>query len=752
MSDGDDILESTRDRVFPTAFSDALSERYLAYALSTITSRSLPDVRDGMKPVHRRILYAMRQMRLDPELGFKKSARVVGDVMGKFHPHGDAAIYDAMVRLAQEFAMRYRLVDGQGNFGNIDGDNPAAMRYTEARMTRVAQLLLDGIDEDTVDFRPTYDGESEEPCLLPAGFPNLLANGAQGIAVGMATSIPPHNVRELADAALYLIKTPNARVDTLLTFVHGPDFPTGGLNVEPAESIREAYATGRGGFRIRANWKEESAENPGEPRTKKSEKFLIVITEIPYQVGKSKLIERMAEMLQERKFPYLADIRDESADDVRIVLEPRTTRVEGKIIMESLFKVTDLEVRVPINLNVLDAEGRPGVMSLSDALKAWLAHRREVLVRRSRFRLGKIESRLEILKGYLVAYLNIDEVIAIIRTSDKPMETLMERFGLTQNQANAILDMRLRSLRKLEQVAIEQEENALVGEQKELEGLVGSEDAQWKRITQEVTALKEDFKHEERRTIRGEIPQDITVESFEVLVEHEPLTIICSKKGWVRALKGHYKLDTEVKYKEGDGPAFMFHAMSNDKIIIFGQNGRCYTVEAGELPSGRGDGEPVTLMINLPVDFGIVSMFKATDKNLIVAATSGHGFIVSGESLVVRQKKGRQVLRLTDGAKAAVCRIAEGDMVACVAENRKMVVFSVDDLPQMTSGKGVRMQRYPNNGQLSDVTVYHADKGLSWHQPGGRTRTHRDMSLWLGKRGAVGRLPPSGFPRPAKFT
>ncbi|MEC7094541.1 MAG: DNA topoisomerase IV subunit A, partial [Pseudomonadota bacterium] len=548
---GDGVKIDDGRRIVDTAFSEALSERYLAYALSTITSRSLPDVRDGLKPVHRRLLYAMRQLRLDPDQGFKKSARVVGDVMGKFHPHGDAAIYDAMVRLAQEFAMRYRLVDGQGNFGNIDGDNAAAMRYTEARMTDVAQRLLDGIDEDTVDFRATYDGESEEPVLLPAGIPNLLANGAQGIAVGMATSIPPHNIVELADAALHLIKHPNASVDTLLQFVKGPDFPTGGILVEPAETIREAYATGRGGFRVRARWSVEK---------EKGGAWQIAVTEIPYQVQKSRLIERMADMLQAKKLPFLADIRDESAEDIRIVLEPKSRRLEPDVVMESLFKLTDLETRVPLNLNVLDADGRPGVMTLRDALNAWLAHRRVVLVRRSNFRLGKIEARLEVLEGYLVVFLNLDEVIAIIREADNPRAGLIERFSLTDAQATAILDMRLRSLRRLEEMALKAERDSLISEREELTALVGDKNLQWQRITSEIREMKTAFvKVDSRRTDCAEAPV-IDLDAAEILVEREPITVICSEKGWIRAMKGHQDLESEFKYKEGDGPAFILHA------------------------------------------------------------------------------------------------------------------------------------------------------------------------------------------------
>ena len=738
----DDVVTGTDDRIIDTAFSAALSERYLAYALSTITSRSLPDVRDGLKPVHRRLLFAMRQLRLDPGQGFKKSARVVGDVMGKFHPHGDAAIYDAMVRLAQEFAMRYRLVDGQGNFGNIDGDNAAAMRYTEARMTEVAQLLLDGIDEDTVDFRPTYDGESEEPCLLPAGIPNLLANGAQGIAVGMATSIPPHNVTELADAALHLIKHPNASVDTLMGYVRGPDFPTGGILVEPAGSIREAYATGRGGFRVRARWSVEK---------EKGGAWQVVVTEIPYQVQKSRLIERMADMLQAKKLPFLADIRDESAEDLRIVLEPKSRRLEPEVVMESLFKLTDLETRVPLNLNVLDSDGRPGVMSLREALNAWLAHRREVLVRRSNFRLGKIASRLEVLEGYLVVYLNLDEVIAIIREAENPRARLMERFELTETQANAILDMRLRSLRRLEEMALKTECEQLIAEQEELTALVGDETLQWQRITGEIRDMKAVFaKSDTRRTDCAEAP-DIDVDAAEILVEREPITVICSKNGWIRAMKGHQDLEAEYKFKEGDGPAFILHAETTDKILLFAENGRFYTLSGDKLPRGRGFGEPVSLMVDLPADVDIVRLLKAEGKRMLVAASTGHGLLVPTEAALAQTRSGKQVLNISGTARAVACCVAEGDMVASVGMNRKLLVFPIDEVPEMTRGKGVILQRFKDGG-LADVTVYSAEAGLSWKAGGGRTRTEADMSDWLGKRAGAGKMPPTGFPRPARFT
>ena len=741
MSD-DVITEDDDGRIIDTAFSAALSERYLAYALSTITSRSLPDVRDGLKPVHRRLLFAMRQLKLDPGQGFKKSARVVGDVMGKFHPHGDAAIYDAMVRLAQEFAMRYRLVDGQGNFGNIDGDNAAAMRYTEARMTEVAQLLLDGIDEDTVDFRPTYDGESEEPCLLPAGLPNLLANGAQGIAVGMATSIPPHNVTELADAALHLIKHPNASIDTLLQYVKGPDFPTGGILVEPAASIREAYDTGRGGFRVRARWTVEK---------EKGGAWQIVITEIPYQVQKSRLIERMADMLQAKKLSFLADIRDESAEDLRIVLEPKSRRMEPDVVMESLFRLTDLESRVPLNLNVLDADGRPGVMNLRGALNAWLAHRREVLLRRSNFRLGKIAARLEVLEGYLVVYLNLDEVIAIIREAESPRARLMERFELTETQANAILDMRLRSLRRLEEMALKTERESLIAEQEELTALVGDESLQWQRITGEIREMKAMFaKTDSRRTDCAEAPQ-IDLDAADMLVEREPITVICSEKGWIRAMKGHLDLEAEYKFKEGDGPAFIFHAETTDKILAFAENGRFYTLNADKLPRGRGFGEPVSLMVDLPADVDIVRLMKAAGKKLLVAASTGHGLVVPVEAALAQTRSGKQVLNISGTARAVACCVAEGDMVAAVGVNRKLLVFGIDEVPEMTRGKGVILQRFKDGG-LADVTVYSAEAGLSWKAGGGRTRTETDMSPWHGKRAGAGKMPPTGFPRPARFT
>ena len=735
----EDIL--SQEQSAETEFSSALSERYLAYALSTITSRSLPDVRDGLKPVHRRLLFAMRQLKLDPDQGFKKSARVVGDVMGKFHPHGDAAIYDAMVRLAQDFAMRYQLVDGQGNFGNIDGDNAAAMRYTEARMTDVARLLLDGIDEDAIDFRPTYDGESEEPVLLPAGFPNLLANGAQGIAVGMATAIPPHNVIELADAALHLIKYPNASVDTLLNYVKGPDLPTGGVLVEPADQIRQAYTTGRGGFRLRARWEVEKLKGGG---------WQIVVSEIPYQIQKSRLIEKMAEMLQARKLPVLADIRDESAEDIRIVLEPKSRRLDPEAVMESLFKLTELESRISLNLNVLDSSGRPSVLSLKDALKEWLAHRREVLVRRSCHRLGKIQRRLEILDGYLIVFLNLDEVIAIIRESDHPRDDLMARFSLTEVQANAILDMRLRSLRRLEEDGLRTERDSLRSEQESLNSLLGDEAQQWQNVSGQIKQMRTDFvKTDWRRTTLADAPT-VDFDVTEMLIEKEPITVICSEKGWVRAMKGHLDLKSEFKFKDGDGPCFCLHAETTDKLLIFAENGRFYTLGCDKLPKGRGFGEPLSLMLDIPADVALVNILKAVSGKLLVASDKGHGLVVDMDSAMAQTRGGKQVLNLPSGARAVACCPADGDHVAVVGQNRRLLVFPLNEVPEMSRGKGVILQRY-KDGLLADVKVFTLDAGLSW-QMGERTRTETDLLAWQGRRGSAGRMPPTGFPRPARFT
>lgn len=730
------------EQTLTTPFSSALSERYLAYALSTITSRSLPDVRDGLKPVHRRLLFAMRQLRLDPDRGYKKSARVVGDVMGKFHPHGDAAIYDAMVRLAQEFAMRYQLVDGQGNFGNIDGDNAAAMRYTEARLTHVASLLLDGIDEDTIDFRPTYDGESEEPVLLPAGFPNLLANGAQGIAVGMATSIPPHNVIEIADAALHLIKHPNATIEKLLTYVNGPDFPTGGILIEPYEQIKLAYSTGRGGFRLRARWEVEMVGNGV---------WQIIVTEIPYQVQKSRLIEKMAEMLHEKKLPMIADIRDESAEDIRVVLEVKSRRLNPEVVMESLFRITELETRISLNLNVLDNTGRPSVLSLKEAIMQWLAHRREVLLRRSRFRLGKIAHRLAILDAYLIVFLNLYEVIEIIRDADHPRDELMARFSFSEIQANAILDMRLRSLRRLEENGLRAEKTALQEEQSGLNALVGDEARQWQEITNQIKQMRASFvKTDRRRTDIGEAPS-VDFDIAEMLIEKEPITIICSEKNWIRAAKGHLDMDGVFKFKEGDGPRFVLHAETTDKLLLCAQNGRFYTLSCDKLPKGRGFGEPLSLMIDVPADVKLVNIFKADDSRLLIASNKGYGLQVEMKSVIAHTKGGKQVLNLSHDSRVACCCRAVGEQVAIVGQNRKLLVFALSDVPLLGRGKGVILQRY-RDGELADITVFSLTQGLSWQIGSGRTRTVTDLLPWQGKRGSVGKLPPIGFPRPARFT
>ena len=735
----EDILH--QEQLLKTQFSAALSERYLAYALSTITSRSLPDVRDGLKPVHRRLLFAMRQLKLDPDQGFKKSARVVGDVMGKFHPHGDAAIYDAMVRLAQDFAMRYQLVDGQGNFGNIDGDNAAAMRYTEARMTNVAKLLLEGIDEDATDFRPTYDGEAEEPVLLPGGFPNLLANGAQGIAVGMATAIPPHNVVELADAALHLIKYPNASVDTLLNYVKGPDLPTGGILVEPLEQIRQAYATGRGGFRLRARWNVEKDKGGA---------WQIVITEIPYQIQKSRLIEKMAEMLQAKKLPVLADIRDESAEDIRVVLEPKSRRLDPKAVMESLFKLTELETRVSLNLNVLDSSGRPSVLSLKEALTEWLSHRRNVLIRRSKYRLGKIERRLEILEGYLVVFLNLDEVITIIRETDHPRDELMLRFSLSDVQANAILDMRLRSLRRLEEEALRTERDSLLAEQENLKNLLRDEEEQWQAVSAQIKSMRVDFlKTDQRRTTVSDAPT-VDIDVTELLIEKEPITVICSGKGWVRAMKGHLDLNAQFKFKDGDGPRFALHAETTDKLLVFAENGRFYTLGCDKLPKGRGFGEPLSLMMDVPADVSLVNIIKVGKGKLLVASDKGHGLIVDMDSALAQTRSGKQVLNLPSGARAVACCPAEGDHAAIVGQNRRLLIFPLNEIPEMTRGKGVILQRY-KDGTLADVKTFNLVDGLSWRM-GEKTRTERDLLAWQGRRGGAGRMPPIGFPRPARFT
>ena len=725
--------------------ADALSDRYLSYALSTIMSRSLPDVRDGLKPVHRRLLYAMRQLRLNPDQGFKKSARVVGDVIGKFHPHSEQAIYDALVRLAQDFALRYPLVDGQGNYGNIDGDNAAAMRYTEARMTEVAMLLLEGIDENAVDFRPTYDGDGEEPAVLPANFPNLLANGAQGIAVGMATSIPPHNVAELCDALAHLIKFPKATVDKLVGFVPGPDFPTGGVLVEDRATIVEAYRSGRGSFRVRARWETEKL---------KGGLYQIVVTEMPYQVQKSRLIEKIAELLNARKLAMLADVRDESAADVRLVLEPKSRNVDPTVLMESLFRQTDLETRVTLNINVLDAEHTPRVMSLRDALQAFLDHRHEVLCRRTRHRLDQIAKRLELLDGYLIAYLNLDEVIAIIRYEDDPKAELRKRFKLSEVQAEAILNMRLKALRKLEEIEIKKEHKALKAEQADLKDLMKKEKRRWQVIAGQIKDLRQRFgpKTElgRRRTEIAAAPSEVVI-PLEAVVEREPVTVLCSAKGWIRAMKGHMEDISEAKYKEGDRAGFAGHAMTTDKLLLFATNGRFYTLGVDKLPGGRGFGEPVRLLIGLPNDQDIIGLFVYEEgEQLLIASQDGRGFLVNQDEMVAQTKNGRQVLNLAPGMEAAACARVEGDHVAVVGENRKLLIFPLEELPEMTRGRGVILQKYKDGG-LSDIKTFALDDGLTWSAGAGRIRTETKLAPWLGKRAQAGRLPPKGFPKSNKF-
>jgi topoisomerase-4 subunit A len=727
-----------------TELHDALSERYLSYALSTIMARSLPDVRDGLKPVHRRILWAMRQLKLDPGSGYKKCARVVGDVIGKYHPHGDASIYEALVRLAQDFAQRYPLIDGQGNFGNVDGDNAAAMRYTESRLTTVARALMDGIENDTVDFRGTYDGEGEEPVVLPSRFPNLLANGATGIAVGMATSIPPHNVGELCDAMRLMIAEPDCSVDALATAVHGPDFPTGGVLVEMPENIRQAYATGRGSFRLRARWEKEALPLGA---------YQIVVTEIPYMVPKARLIEKIAELLEEKKLPLLADIREESAEQIRLVFEPKTRNVDPDVLMESLFRSTDLEVRIPLNLNVLDSKGVPRVMSLKEALREFLDHRLVVLERRSRNRLDEIGRRMEILRGQMVVYLNVDEVIRIIREADAPKPALIERFDLTDLQAEAILNLRLRALHKLEQLAIQKELDALALEATGIETLLADESLRWQAIDQEVAGMKEEFgPHTDlgrRRTELGGAPSTIIV-PVHALVEREPVTVLCSDKGWIRAVKGHNVPLADQRYKEGDGPRFALEAQTTDRLLIFASNGRFFTLGIDKLPGGRGHGEPLKLMIDLPNEAEIVSLrvYRPGEK-LMLVSTDGRGFAVAQDEAQAQTRAGKQVMNPAENATARFCLPFTGDGLALVGDNRKLLVLPLADIPEMARGRGVILQKYKDGG-LADAKIITLADGLSWPS-GTRVRTEPDLTAWKTGRGSSGRMVPTGFPRPTRF-
>jgi topoisomerase-4 subunit A len=740
----DDMTILPQDGEVPTHFSAALSERYLAYAMSTITARSLPDVRDGLKPVHRRLLWAMHQLRLDPSGGFKKCARIVGDVMGKYHPHGDASIYEAMVRLAQEFAARYTLVEGQGNFGNIDGDNAAAMRYTEARLTTIAQAMLEGIEENSVDFRATYDGEEQEPIVLPAAFPNLLANGAAGIAVGMATSIPPHNAGELCAAALELIRNPKAGLDDLLLHVPGPDFPTGGILVEPPEAVREAYATGRGGFRVRARWEKETLKNGT---------WHVVVTEIPYQVQKSGLIEKIAALLEEKKLPLLADVRDESTDVVRIVLEPKNRTIDPAMLMETMFRATPLENRFSLNMNVLDANRTPQVMGLKQVLRSWLDHRHVVLVRRSQHRLDAIARRLEILDGYLIVYLNLDEVIRIVREEDHPKQALIATFSLTDMQAEAILNMRLRALRKLEEMEIRKEHKKLSTEQKALQGLLGSDTKRWNKIAEEIEATRVKFGEEteigRRRTTLDAAPVAVIIDE-RAFVEKEPITVILSEKGWIRALKGHISPENEQKFKEGDKLRFFLHAQTTDRLCLFATNGKCFTLKADTLPRGRGDGQPVRLLVDLTNEDDVVTLFVWVEgvKHL-VASTDGRGFVVKSEDLVAEKRTGKQVLMVDSPNEAACCIPAAGDTVAIIGENRKLLVFPLEQLPEMTRGRGVGLQGYRDGG-MADVKVFKASSGLTW-KLGERVRMETDLTTWRGNRAGAGRQPPNGFPKNNRF-
>ncbi len=729
-------------------FADALSTRYLTYALSTIMARSLPDVRDGLKPVHRRLLWAMRLLKLDPETAYKKCARVVGDVIGKYHPHGDQSVYDALVRLSQTFAVRYPLIDGQGNFGNIDGDNAAAMRYTEARLTRVAVEMMDGLDEESVGFKPNYDGSEEEPEVFPGGFPNLLANGAAGIAVGMATSIPPHNLAELVDGFLLLLDNPQVSVDELVAKIPGPDFPTGGIIIDSRESILSAYQTGRGAFRLRARWRvEEQARGT----------WLIIIEDMPYQVQKSKLIEDIAQLIADRKVPILEDVRDESAEEVRLVLEPKSRNVDPQFLMENLFKLTDLEIRFSLNLNVLDKARTPHVMSLRQAMQAFLDHQLDVLQNRTRHRLSKIDDRLEILGGYLIAYLNLDEVIRIIREEDEPKSSLIKAFGLTDRQAEAILNMRLRSLRKLEEFEIRKEEKALRAERRQLADLLGSPAALRERIKQDLTGLLTYYGAETtigKRRTSFEAAPDVGEVSLEAMIEKEPITVVCSAKGWIRALKGHVPLTDEQKFKEGDGPRFAFHAHTTDKILLSGEAGKFYTLGGDKLPGGRGFGEPVRLMVDLDAGADIVSLsIYQPGQKLLVAASDGRGFLVSSDDCLASTKAGKQILSPKDKAKLKVVAPAEGDHLAIVGDNRKLLIFPITDLPEMTRGQGVMLQKYKDGG-MADAKIFTLADGLSWPMGGdtGRTRTETNLADWIGERAQAGRLPPSGFPKSNRFS
>ena len=747
---GDLINEQNEDDGGSNTLSEplrrAIGDRYLTYALSTIMHRALPDARDGLKPVHRRILYAMYRLKLVASGKFLKSAKISGDTMGDFHPHGDAAIYDAMARLAQDFSVRYPMVDGQGNFGNIDGDNPAAARYTEARMTAIAEAMLVGLEENAVDFQDNYDGRLTEPSVLPASFPNLLANGSTGIAVGMATNIPPHNIGELLDASIHLIKAPNARDETLMDFVPGPDFPTGGILVEPRESLLETYRTGRGPMRLRSKWEIEDLSRG---------LWQIVITEIPYQVQKSKLIEKIAELIQLKKLPILADVRDESAEDIRLVLEPRAKTVDPTVLMETLFRMSDLEVRFNLNLNTLIDGRTPKVCSMKEVLRAFIDHKRDVLLRRSKHRMDKIDHRLEVLEGYIVAFLNLDRVIEIIRNEDEPKKIMMNEFSLSDVQVEAILNMRLRSLRKLEEIELRTELDSLQLERADLDDLLSSEKMQWDRIINELRDTRKLFgKNSDggaRRTELADAP-DFEEVPIEAMIEKEPITIVCSAMGWVRAMKGHVDLTQELKYKDGDEKRFVFHAETTDKLLMFGGNGRFYTMSCSELPGGRGMGEPIRLIVDLPNDANMIDLFiHQPDRKLLLASSAGDGFIVEENDIVAQTRTGKQVLNVKNDITALICKPVAGDYVATVGQNRKVLIFPIDELPIMSRGKGVRMQKYKDGG-LNDATTFNLIDGLSWLDPAGRRRIESELADWVGKRAGAGRMAPRGFPRENKFT
>ncbi|MEH6660284.1 MAG: DNA topoisomerase IV subunit A [Parasphingorhabdus sp.] len=744
--------EDEFDAIVEAPFDAALSERYLIYAMSTITARSLPDLRDGLKPVHRRLLWAMRLLKLDPSQGYKKCARVVGDVIGKYHPHGDQSVYDAMVRLAQTFSLRYPLVDGQGNFGNIDGDNAAAYRYTEARLTRTAIELMSGLDENAADLKPTYNGEDEEPEVMPGLFPNLLANGASGIAVGMATSIPSHNVHEIIDAATLLIDSPKAEHAEIMAIIKGPDLATGGTLVDPKSAIDAAYESGRGAMRVRCKWEKEDAEGRGA--------WQIVVTEIPYQVQKGKLIEQIAQIIADKKLPILADIRDESDEQVRIVLEPKSRAVDPEDLMNALFRMSDLENRFSLNMNVLDKDRVPKVMGITEVLKQWIVHQIEVLLRRSQHRLDKIDARLELLGGYIIAYLNLDRVIEIIRNHDEPKPMLMEEFELTDRQAEAILNMRLRSLRKLEEMELRSERDKLLAEREGLEKLIESPARQKTRLKKDLSDLRklyaEDTALGARRTmlIEAAPAREISLEAF---IEKEPVTVIMSQRGWIKAMKGHADLSApdSFKFKEGDGPKYAFHAQTTDKLLMCCDNGRFYTLGADKLPGARGFGEPVGSMVDLEAGAEPIALMVADMKaRLLLASTWGRGFVANIADVVAETKKGRQVANLKGDARLLVVRPIpeDADHVAAIGENRKLVVFSLAEMPEMAKGQGVMLQRYKDGG-LSDAIVFRLEEGLSWAMGGesGRTRTENDLTMWRVARGAAGRLPPTGFPKSGKF-